>query len=63
MTLSCIKKTMGIIKRVSSKRHSGFNFLNCFHYFSKENKRESQKKYEKIKVGMPSKDTKILEIS
>ena len=54
---------MGIIKRVTSKRHSGFNFLNYFHYFSKENKRESQKKYEKIKVGMPSKDTKILEIS
>ena len=58
MTLSCIKKAMGIIKRVTSKRHSGFNFLNCFHNFSKENKRESQKKYEKIKVGMPSKTLK-----
>ena len=44
-----------------SKHHGDFYYLNCFHSFARENKRESHKIF--CNVVMPSGDTKILEFN
>ena len=62
-----VKKLSTLLRGVTSKHHGDFYYLNCFHSFATENKRESHKKgcgnkdfYNTI---MPSEDTKILELN
>ena len=67
MALSCSKKLSALLRGTTSKYHSDFHCLNCFHSFTTENKRESHKKVCKNKdfcnAVMPSKDTKTLEFN
>ena len=44
MALSCSKnKTPALLRGITSKHCKNFYCLNCFHSFTKENKRESHK--------------------
>ena len=47
-----IKKLSALLRGITSKHHDDFYCLclNCLHSFAKENKRESHKKYVKIKT-------------
>ena len=61
-----VKKLGALLRKVTSKHHSGFYFLNCFHFFATENKRgESDKEAcesrDFCNVVMSSKGTQILE--
>ena len=62
-----VKHLSVLLRRITSKYHGNFYFLNCFHSFTTEKKRESHKKvYENkdsFNVIMPSEDTKILEFN
>ena len=45
-----VKKPSTLLRRITSKHHSNFYFLNCLHFFSTENKPVSHKKFVKIKT-------------
>ena len=59
------KKTISNFKRNNFSTSRDFYCLNCLHFFTTENKRESHKKVCENKhfcnTVMPSEDTKILE--
>ena len=59
-----VKKLSALLRKIMSKHHSGFYYLNCLHSFATENKRESHKKVRENKdfynAIMPSENTKIL---
>ena len=59
-----VKKLPALLRRITSKHHDDFYFLNCLHSFATENKWESCKKVCQNKdfcnIVMPSKDTKSL---
>ena len=59
-----VKKLPALLRRITSKHHGHFYFLNCLHSFATENKCESCKKVCQNKdfcnIVMPSKDTKSL---
>ena len=65
MALSCNKKTISIIKRITSKHLGDFYYLNYIRSFAIEKKLESYKKVcenkDFCKVIMFSEDTKILQ--
>ena len=44
------KKSSTLLRRITSKHHSNFYFLNCLPFFSTENKPVSHKKFVKIKT-------------
>ena len=62
-----VKHLSVLIRRVTSKHHGDFYFLNRFHSFTTENKCESHEKVcenkNSFNVIMPSEDTKILEFN
>ena len=64
MTLSCSQKLSVLLRVITSKHHSDFYCLSCFHSFATENKLQSHKRACENKdfcnVNMPSEDTKIL---
>ena len=45
-----LKKLQELLRGIPSKDHDGFYCLNFLHSFQTENKRESHKKYERIKI-------------
>ena len=61
-----VKKLSALLRGVTSKHHGDFYYLNCFHSFATENKRESHKKECENKdfynIIMPSEDTKNIRI-
>ena len=62
MELYYSKKILALLKGIKSKHHCGFYCLNCLHSFATENKRESHKKYAKMKIFnivMPSEYTRV----
>ena len=65
MASSCGRKTIYIIKKITSKHYGVFYCLNCFHSFKTKNKLQSQKKVCRNKdfcsIIIPSEYTKILE--
>ena len=67
MTLCYTKKLPALIRGIISKHHSDFFYLICFHFFSTENKRESDKEVCEIKdfcnVLLASENSKILEFN
>ena len=56
-----------IIKRITSKQHSGFYCLNCLHSFKTKNKLASHKNVceneDFCNIIRPSEDTEILEFN
>ena len=66
MVLSCNKKTISLIKRITSKNNGYFYCLNCLHSFRTKNKLESHKNVCENKdfcnIIMPSEGTKIIEV-
>ena len=64
MALSCSKKTIDILRGITSKHQFEFYCLNRLHSFATENKLKSYKNVCKNKgfgdVIMPSEDTRIL---
>ena len=60
-----VKRLPELLWEVTSKHHSDFCFLNCFHSFTTENGWESHKKVCEnnyfCNVVMPSEHTKVLE--
>ena len=62
--MSCNKKTIDILRGITSKHHFEFYCLNRLHSFATENKHESYKNVCKNKgfcnVIIPSEDTRIL---
>ena len=68
MALSCSKKKLStLLKRIISKHHGDFYFLNCLHSFRTENKLKSHEKVCKnndlCEIVMPSKKDNILEFN
>ena len=65
--LSCSKKLLALLRRVTSKHHGDFYYLNCLHSLRTKSKLELDKKVWKNKdffnISMPSEDTKILEFN
>ena len=45
-----VKKLSALLRRIMSKHRGEIYCLNCLHSLATENKRESQKKYEKVKI-------------
>ena len=66
MVLSCNKKTISLIKRITSKNNGYFYCLNCLHSFRTKNKLESHKNVCENKdfcnIIMPSEGTKIIKV-
>ena len=62
-----LKKLSALLRGITSKHPIEFYCLNCLYSFATENKNESHKKVCENKdlcnVVMPSKDTKILELT
>ena len=66
MVLSCNKKTISLIKRITSKNNGYFYCLNCLHSFRTKNKLESHENVCENKdfcnIIMPSEGTKIIKV-
>ena len=50
MILSCNKNLSALLKGITFKHNGDFYCLNCVYSFSTENKRQSHKKYVKMKI-------------
>ena len=59
MALFCSKKLLASLRGITSKHLGDFYCLNCLRSFTKENKRESQKRVSQ-NFEKPSEDIKIL---
>ena len=62
-----VKKLLALLRGITSKHHSDFHCLKCFHSFATENKFQSHKRVCENKdfcnIIMPSEDTKILQFN
>ena len=62
-----VKRLSALLRGIVSKHHRNFHCLSCLNSFATANKREPHKKVcenkDFCKIGMPSKDTKILEFN
>ena len=47
-----VKKLSALLRGIISKRYGYIYCLNCLHSYATENKRESHKKYVKIKFSV-----------
>ena len=45
-----VKELSALLGGITSKHHGDFCCLNCLHSFATEKKRESHKKYVKVKI-------------